>query len=213
MIFAMGTQELRLEINPWELLYERNKLFPSFIQEPANENWICSPLDSFTRINSSHFPASMKYGQIENFPVAPSNTAWLENPPMFLSKEFNLSLSLMFASCFPFLTLSRGHLMKHQSKHSHHLTPSAVAKSFSSKASAQVKMSILEIWIRELWREPFPFTAHRKNLGRLASKLVRPRFAFISVTLKGKKLLKMILSFLSKPRKFGKLWSNIQKAL
>lgn len=151
----------------------------------------------------------MKYGQIEKFPVAPSNTAWLENPPVFLSKEFNFSLSLTFASCFPFLTLSRGHLMKHQSKHSHHLTPSAVAKSFSSKASAQVKMSILEIWIRELWREPFPFTAHRKNLGRLASKLVRPRFAFISVTLKGKKLLKMILSFLSK--QFQKIWKTVVK--
>lgn len=108
MIFAMGAQELRLEINPWQLLHERSKLFPSSIQEPANENWICILLNSFTRINSPHFPASMKYGQIENFPVAPSNTACLENPPVFLTKEFNFSFSLTFASCFPLPNIVRG---------------------------------------------------------------------------------------------------------
>lgn len=107
IVFAMGTQELRLEINPWELLHERNKLCPSFTQEPANENWICSPLNSFTRINSPHFAVSMKHGQIENFPVAPSSTACLENP-VFLTKEFNFSLSLRFASCFPLPNLFQG---------------------------------------------------------------------------------------------------------
>lgn len=107
-VFAMGTQELRLEINPWELLHERNKLFPSFIQEPANENWICSPLNSFIGINSPHFAASMKHGQIENFPVAPSSTACLENLPVFLTKEFNFSLSMRFASCFPLPNLFQG---------------------------------------------------------------------------------------------------------
>lgn len=103
-----GNTELGLEISLCELLHERSKLLPSFIQEPANENWICSPLDSFTRINSSHFPASVKYGQIENFPVAPSNTACLENPPVFLTREFNFSLTLTFASCFPLLKVVQG---------------------------------------------------------------------------------------------------------
>lgn len=108
MIFAMGTQELRLEINPWQLLHERSKLFPSFIQEPTNENWICFLLNSSPRINSPHFPASMKYGQRENFPVAPPNTACLENPPVFLAKEFNFSFSLTFASCFPLPNIVQG---------------------------------------------------------------------------------------------------------
>lgn len=61
------------------------------------------PLNSFTRINSPQFPASRKYGQIENFPAAPSNTACLENPPVFLTKEFNFSLFLDVCQLFPFV--------------------------------------------------------------------------------------------------------------
>lgn len=199
MVFAMGTQELRLEINPWELLHERNKLFPSFIQEPANENWICSPLNSFTGINSPHFAASMKHGQIENFPVAPSSTACLENPPVFLTKNLILAFPWGLPAVSLCLTCSRGHLMKHQSRHWHHLTPSAVSENFSCKVLPRLKCPF--------WGCFPPLPAER-----IWGDWHPSWFAFIFVTLRGEKFFKIILFFLIKPQKFGNLWSNIQKA-